>query len=70
MSGAEHWERAKSWVVTAFFVAILPNAVEAGTDVDGWLWTTIRFTLSAVFVTALVYWLVALVVFRPRRHLR
>ena len=60
MTRADHWERAKEWLPAAFALAILPNAVEAFTDVDGGLWHAVRICLSTVFCAVLVYWLVSL----------
>ena len=68
MSADQRWERAKGLLVWAFLLAILPNTVEAFADPDGWLWSAVRYLLSALFILALGY--VVAVWIARRNHAR
>jgi hypothetical protein len=66
MSWAEHWERAKTWFLIAWALAVIPNAVDAAGQLDGLLWNAFRVAVSTLWVATLVYWLVALVQHKVR----
>jgi hypothetical protein len=68
MRSPERWDWAKTILWVAFAIAVIPNTVDAFAAPDGEAWTVAKFVLSTLFVLALLYWLYALVVYRPRRQ--
>jgi hypothetical protein len=60
------WERAKLLLSVAWAIAIVPNVVEAFTDVDGAWWSALRYGLSTLFLLVAIY-CVVLWLQRPRR---
>jgi hypothetical protein len=58
----ERRREAGGWLLVAWGVAIVPNALEAfGVAPDGWAWTSLRVVLSAVFLVALVVFVATVV---------
>jgi hypothetical protein len=58
---AEHWERAKTAFLLAWALAVVPNAVDPFGHHGGALWQVVRYGVSALWLVAFVYWLVALI---------
>jgi hypothetical protein len=55
----ERRREAGGRLLTAWAVAIVPNALDAiGVAPDGWAWTSLRVILSVVFTVALLVFLV------------
>lgn len=60
MTAREARKRAWERLVVAWSVAIIPNLLVAlGVEFEGG-WMVVRYVLSAIFLIALVAWLVAL----------
>jgi hypothetical protein len=55
-------------VVMTFGLGALLGLIQGVVDPRGWLWTTARVLVGALFVVALVLWLVAIVKDRRSRR--
>ena len=68
MNATEKRRRAWERLVLAWAVAVIPNALVAfGVEFSGG-WMVVRYVLSAIFVVALVAFLLALWQERSARH--
>src|SRR3954447_18969809 len=68
MPWAKHWDRAKTWFLIAWALAVIPNAADPTGQLDGPLWNVLRVSVSTLWVAACVHWLLALVQHKVRHR--